>query len=175
MGKANGLDFLIEVAGELKSHPGIHFVLIGDGSERNRLSQKIKDLDIRNIQILGSVPKTKLPNYLAATDVAAVVFAEYPILEHNSANKFFDALSAGKPVLLNYSGWQKQLLDKYNAGFGINQGDIKSFSLNLMKVYNDRELATRMGENARALALSQFSRNTSAEKVLQVIKSVYKK
>jgi len=31
---------------------------------------------------------------------------------NNSANKFFDALAAGRAVLINYRGWQAELLKK---------------------------------------------------------------
>jgi hypothetical protein len=34
----------------------------------------------------------------------------------NSANKFFDALASGTPVMINYQGWQADLLRDSMAG-----------------------------------------------------------
>ncbi|UCE99387.1 MAG: glycosyltransferase family 4 protein, partial [Planctomycetota bacterium] len=103
MGKVNGLDFVIDAAERLKEHGSIIFVLIGEGNQKPVLKRRVKELGLRNIQILPAVPKRQLPEVLAATDVGLVIIGNYPILQHNSANKFFDSLSAGKPVLLNYS------------------------------------------------------------------------
>ena len=35
----------------------------------------------------------------------------------NSANKFFDTLAAGKPILINYEGWQKKVINIENIGY----------------------------------------------------------
>ena len=40
-------------------------------------------------------------------------------MENNSANKFFDGLASGKPIMINYGGWQSKLIKKNNAGFTI--------------------------------------------------------
>ena len=39
-------------------------------------------------------------------------------MENNLANKFFDGMAAGKPIMINYAGWQSTLL-KNNFGFQI--------------------------------------------------------
>ena len=47
-----------------------------------------------------------------------------PELEANSANKFFDYLAAGKPVVINYGGWQQALLEETGAGIRIKYQDL---------------------------------------------------
>ena len=44
------------------------------------------------------------------------LFSVIPIKElwANSANKLFDTLAAGRPILINYNGWQKELINKKN-------------------------------------------------------------
>ena len=46
-------------------------------------------------------------------------------MENNSANKFFDGLAAGKPMMINYGGWQSRLIKKNNAGFTIPNNNPK--------------------------------------------------
>ncbi|OHB55247.1 MAG: hypothetical protein A2Y07_11070 [Planctomycetes bacterium GWF2_50_10] len=167
--KANGLGFLIDVAQKLQDMPDVKFVIIGDGSERAGLIQKAQFENLNNIEFTGSIAKKELPAYLAASDVLMAIFADYPILEHNSANKFFDAISSGKPVLLNYSGWQREWLDKYKAGLGATQGNINEFVQNLLTLYNNKLQAAEMGKNARRLAQDQFGRDTLAAKALAVL------
>ena len=172
MGKANGLGFVVDAAEKLAGNQDIHFVLVGEGSEKQKLKDMITKAVPVNIEVFDSVPKSKLPLLVAAADVSMVIFANYPVLEHNSANKFFDSLSAGKPVLLNYSGWQRCLIEQYNIGYGCEICDLDQFIENIYKLYDEKENLNEMGKNARRLAESQFSRDVLAEKVLKVLENI---
>lgn len=172
MGKANGLEFLVEVADRLKDNGDIQFVIIGDGATKQALVDKAHLLNLTNLEFLPSVSKTQLPRYVAACDVAMVIFANYPILQHNSANKFFDSLSASKPILLNYSGWQREIIEEKNAGFGCDLCDKDQFAEKIILLAADANLREQMAGNARKLALEKFNRNDLAVQVLQTLTKI---
>ena len=65
------------------------------------------------------MPKREIPALLAAATVATSLFRPIPEMESNSANKFFDALAAGRPVAINYGGWHRQLLHERGAGIAL--------------------------------------------------------
>jgi len=171
MGRANGLNFIIDAAQRLTSNADIRFVLAGDGSEKRILLEKAEHLGLRNIEILDSMSKLELSKFVAACDVAMVIIANYPILENNSANKFFDSLSAGKPVLLNYSGWQRKILEDNTAGFGCGLGTLDEFVEKVLYLNSHRQQVEQMGQNARRVALERFDRNKLAVQALSVLKS----
>lgn len=172
MGKVNGLNFVINAALRLKDRTDVHFVLIGRGSQKQALSDRIKRLGLSNIEVLESKPKSELPEFIAATDVSLVIVADYPILEHNSANKFFDALSAGNPVLLNYSGWQGEILEENNAGFGCELCDLDEFVEKVLYFNSHKQQLIEMGRNARRIAEEKFDRAKLAAEALDVINSI---
>jgi len=172
MGRANGLDFLIDAAQGLKGTPEIHFVIIGEGSEKPRLRSRIEELGLKNIEILDTFPKKKMPEIVAACNVSTVVFANYPILEHNSANKFFDSISAAKPILLNYSGWQRDIIEQNECGFGCTLYDIKEYTDKLLNLYENRETLFKMGQNGRKLAEAEFDRDLISNRILTMIENV---
>ncbi len=172
MGKVNGLGFVIDAAQRLKDKPDVHFVLIGRGSQKQALSDRIKRLGLSNIEVLESRPKRELPEFVAAADVSLAIIGDHPILEHNSANKFFDALSAGKPVLLNYSGWQRQILEENNAGFGCELCNLDEFVEKVLYFNSHRAELIEMGQNARQLAEEKFDRAKLAAQALDVINSI---
>jgi len=188
MGKVNGLDFVIDAAERLKDHSDIIFVLIGDGNQKSSLESKVKKLDLANVEILPSVPKQQrrkasppegvpkrtsgLPEILAAADVALVVIANYPIIEHNCANKFFDGLSAGVPVLLNYSGWQRKILEDNEAGFGCDLCNLDQFVEKVLYLNSHSRQVEQMGQNARRVAVKNFNRDDLAKQALELISSV---
>lgn len=172
MGKANCLDFLVDVANDLKENQDIHFVIIGDGATKQSLVEKAASLGLTNLEFLTSVSKTDLPNYVAACDIAMVIFANFPILQHNSANKFFDSLSTGKPILLNYSGWQRQIIEEANAGLGCDLCSKDQFAQKVTKIAADKDLRIQMGQNARQLAVEKFNRDKLANQTLAFIEKV---
>jgi glycosyltransferase involved in cell wall biosynthesis len=169
MGRANGLDFVIDAAERLKDHPEIHFVLAGEGNRKKFLAERTESLGLKNIEILDSRPKVELAELVTAFDVAMVIFADFPILENNSANKFFDSLSAGKPVLLNYSGWQKKILEENHAGFGCDLYDIGQFVEKVSYLNSHRDLLRQMGQNARRIAAEYFDRDQLAAQALLLL------
>lgn len=170
MGRTNGLGFVIDAAERLKANKDIHFVLIGDGSEKTSLIRKIKQLGLSNIEILDSMPKTDLARIVAACDVSMVIFANFPILQHNSANKFFDSLSAGKPVLLNYSGWQREILEENEAGFGCKLCNLDEFVEKVLYLNSHKAKVLKMGQNSRRIAEERFDRDKLALQALEVPK-----
>ncbi len=172
MGKVNGLDFVINAAERLKEQSDIMFVLIGDGKQKPFLESRIKKLGLTNVEILSSTPKRELPEFYAAADMGLVIIGNFPIIEHNSANKFFDSLSAGKPVLLNYSGWQRKILEDNEAGFGCTLCNLDEFVQKVLYLNSHRPQVEQMGQNARQVATKEFNRDNLATKALDVISSI---
>ena len=172
MGKVGGLGFVIDAAEKLKEHNDIMFVLIGDGSEKLFLESKVEKLCLANVQILPRVPKQQLREILAAVDVVLVIIGNYPILEHNSAAKFFDGLSAGKPVLLNYSGWQREILEDNAAGFGCDLCNLDEFVEKVLYFNTNRRALVKMGQNARLIAEKKFDKDILASQALKVLELV---
>ena len=75
-------------------------------------------------------------------------------MENNSANKFFDGLASGKPLMLNYGGWQSRLIKKSGAGFIIpNNSPKKAFEI-INKYISDKEKIISMGYYSKQLSYS---------------------
>ncbi len=170
MGKVNSLDFVIDAAWKLRESRDILFVLIGQGSRKSALENRIKELGLNNVEIMPSVPKEQLPPILAAADVIIAVIGNFPIIEkHASLNKFYDGLAAGKPILLNYHGWQGKALEESVAGFGCKLCDVDQFVEKVLYLNSHRELLPEMSRNARQLAVSRFDREKLADQALSVL------
>lgn len=172
MGKVNSLHFVIDAADKLKDNKDILFVLLGEGKEKASLEKRVSQLGLGNVQILPAVPKYILPEFFAASDMGLVVIGDYPIIQHNSANKFFDSLSAGKPALLNYSGWQREIIESNKAGLGCGLCNLEEFVEKVLYLSSRPQKVKQMGLNARGLAVERFNRDRLAEQVLEVITSL---
>ncbi|HSC90769.1 MAG TPA: glycosyltransferase family 4 protein [Gaiellaceae bacterium] len=167
MGRANGLDQLVEAAQALRRRGDerVAIVALGDGGERPRLEERARESGLDNLRFLPPVPKEELAGIVGAADVTLTIFAPYPVLETNSPNKFFDSLAAGKPAVVNLDGWVRRLVEENDAGAWVAAGNPEALAWALSALAGDPERVERMGQNARALAEREFSRDLMAERL----------
>ena len=106
--------------------------------------------------------------YSAAT-IATSLVIDLPALWANSANKFFDALAAGRPVAINYNGWQADLLKETNAGIVMPPADANKAAQQLLELINDPQRLGHAKDAARRLALESFDRDKLATELEAVL------
>jgi glycosyltransferase involved in cell wall biosynthesis len=121
--------------------------------------------------LLDGVPRTQLPDILAAADLCLLTVRHCRVLEQSSGDRLFDYLAAGKPVLLNYSGWQRDLLEEHEAGRGTTLGQYGEFFEQICRLCDQPDLRAKMAANARRLAVTAYHPDqwvTRLEEVLTV-------
>ncbi len=176
-GRVNGVDYVIELANKLLHlDPTIIFVLIGNGAEKKTLMQKATDKEVlnKNVFILDTVSKQDLPQLYFECDMGSSFVIPIKELWANSANKFFDTLAAGKPILINYNGWQKELINKKNIGYvlpvDINDNMVKEFALYSQK----KVLIAKQQENALNIAEESYATDVAVVKYNVIFKDIFK-
>lgn len=98
-GLPNALDVLLDAAGRLRDAP-LAFVLVGDGHEKGRLSQRVQDENLAHVHLLPPIPKAQIPALLGRFDIAYIGWQRVPIYRFGIApNKLMDYMMAGCSVL----------------------------------------------------------------------------
>jgi glycosyltransferase involved in cell wall biosynthesis len=171
MGRANGLDQLVDAAAALRrwGDSRVTIVALGDGGERPRLEERARELGLDNLLFLPAVPKDELAGIIGAADVTLTIFAPHPILETNSPNKFFDSLAAGKPVVVNLGGWLRGLAEEHEAGVWVPAGNAEALAGALSALAANPERVGQMGRNARLLAEREFGRDEMADRLARTL------
>jgi glycosyltransferase involved in cell wall biosynthesis len=161
MGIVNGLDYLLDAAKVLDERrvDDILIAIVGDGQMKPHLVERVGLEGIKSAVIYEPTPKCEMPALLSAADVGAVSFLPLPYMDTNSANKFFDFLAAGLPVVINYGGWQKAVLTEWNAGLSVDPSDPSTLADALIALRDDEERRGQMGAAARQLAEDRFDRD----------------
>ena len=166
-GKVNGLKYVIELARNLASiDPTIVFILIGSGAEKKELISKAKEEGVlnKNIFFLDSVSKQDLPQLYHECNMGSSFVIPIKELWANSANKFFDSLAAGKPILINYKWWQKEVINKEKIGYvlptKINDEAVKNFAT----YTHDKILLQKQQKNALNIAKESYATNVAVAK-----------
>jgi len=165
MGLANGLEYVIEAARILAERGGnkIVFVLHGNGGKRAELEKMSREYKLQNIIFSDPLPdKERLARIVAGCDVCLTIYRATK--EHTwSPNKMFDALAAGKPVLINVPGWLGETIEENNCGRCLDANSPQMLADALEELAAEPELCRRMGKNARALAEREFAREKLAD------------
>lgn len=128
LGRINGVSYLARLAAAMRSRdPEVRFLVVGSGSDEPNVRREAEDLGVldRTFFMLSDVPKTEMPAILSAATIATSLFVDLKEMWANSANKFFDALAARKPVGINYGGWHADLLGG-GAGLVLDPHDVEA-------------------------------------------------
>jgi len=113
-GRVNGIDFVIDLAEKtLDMDKSIVFVLMGNGALKEEVAKQAKETGVlnKNVFIVDAVAKEELPQWYSEVDMGSSFVIPVKELWSNSANKFFDTLAAGRSLLINHPGWQKEVIE----------------------------------------------------------------
>ena len=177
MGRANGLQYIIETARILQERKddSICFLFMGSGATEPLLKELSRKYQLRNVKFLGFHKMDIVAEVTNCCDVSITSFLNLPILKTNSPNKLFDSLSAGKPIIVNSSGWTKDLVEKEHCGFYVDPERPEDLAEQLRFFKSDKDTLRLWGENARRLSLEVFDKNILSAKVANVIEASYAK
>ena len=173
LGRANRVSYLVGVAAKLRDLGSDAVVAIfGAGWERQHILDLARQQGVLGTHLLvhDPVPKRDLPQVLNAADLCLSLFIPEPVLASNSANKYFDAMAASRPVAINYGGWQAEDIAKHGTGLVLPEDDpAEAARLIVDWIATSPEQKQDQREAARRLAESEFSRDVIAARVLTVL------
>jgi len=174
-GYVNGINYVIEFASKLiKEDPSIIFILIGDGVEKKEVINLAIERQVlnKNVYILDSVSKDDLPQFYNECDMGSSFVLPIKELWANSANKFFDSLASARPILINYGGWQKEVIINENIGFvlpiEITDNAVREF----INYSQDKSLIKNQKENALKKAESSYSIDVVLKKYIRILEDI---
>jgi len=171
-GLANDLETLLLAAKGLEAHPGISFVLVGDGKERSNLMRRAEELALPNVRFVPAQPKARMPEFLAAADVCVAILKAIPMFATTYPNKVFDYMAAGRPTVLAIDGVIRDVVEAAEGGIFVQPGDATALAQAVLTYYKSPELSRQHGQNARRHVQAHFDREQHAAKLESVLQQV---
>ena len=164
LGIANGLDFFLECArASQKSDLPVHFLLCGDGAMLDHLTRTKIQLQLNNLSIIPFQDREGVREVMNVTDASFICYKPVPVLETGSPNKFFDALAAGKVIVINFGGWIQAEIEEHHCGFHIHSNRPTDFVNKIHVVLQDKTRLEEMKKASRLLAEKKYSRKLLSE------------
>ena len=172
LGAVNGVEYLVHAARRMRQlDPDIRVLIVGHGKEWDSTRRLAAEYGLLGevVHMWEKVPKSQLPVILGAATMSSSFVRPVPGLWNNSANKFFDALAASRPIVINYGGWQADLLRETGAGLVLDPVNTDEAAGQLVRHLRDELWLKRAREAAHRLAVEQFSRDLLFERFEQVL------
>jgi glycosyltransferase involved in cell wall biosynthesis len=170
IGKLQGLEVVIEAAQRIKEIAAIQFVLIGDGTELDKLKSLKATYRLRNILFIPRQPFDEIHRFLAIADVLLVHLNSDPVFEMQLPSKIIAYMACGRPVLCAMHGEARKMVEKARAGLFCPSGDPDALCDAVQKFYDmPRSKREEMAKNGRGAYLDNYTRQIQVDRVEKLL------
>lgn len=167
-GMAHKLDFILRCAKNMEGKNDYHFLLIGSGAEKANLLKMKEDMDITNVTMLDSVPKSEVHRYISILDLSLINLKKSPLFTTVIPSKIFENAGMEIPIIMGVEGEAQEIVEKYGAGLCFEPENEADFNEKLTMLLSDDDLYQRCKEGCRRLSMD-FDRKKLASDMLEVI------
>lgn len=149
----------------------ISYFIGGMRGDLAQFKEFIRRNEISNAVIVGYVPPSVVPKYLAASDVLVLPNIEKGLSHYTSPLKLFEYMAAKRPVVASDLPSIREVLNEKNAVL-VEPGNPKALAEGIQKVIQEKEFAGEISEQANR-DVQQYSWEKRAEKILEFIGGDY--
>ena len=171
-GMAHGLDTILKAAEILRSDESIIFLMVGDGSERERLLKIVSDKKLSNLIMKPQQPKKHMPAVWSITDVSLVLLKKLDLFKTVIPSKIFECMAMSVPIILGVEGEVKDIIKSANTGLCIEPESSEELSKAIVRLKNDHFLTKSLGENGRVCVEREFNREILANEYLKILEKI---
>ncbi|MCK6581257.1 MAG: glycosyltransferase family 4 protein [Anaerolineae bacterium] len=172
LGQANDIGTILCAAYEVRDCEDIYFLMVGDGKERVNLERHAQEIGLTNVTFTGALPKSEMPNVLAASDVCVATLMNIPMFKTTYPNKVFDYMAAGRPTILGIDGVIREVVEASKGGIFVNPGSSEELAKAVQMLYDDRDRARAMGRAARSHVVEHFNRSNHVKSFAELLNRV---
>ncbi len=168
-GMSHALEVVLQAATELERDPAIHFLLVGEGAEKERLKRLASELRLNKVTFVDQQPRERLLSFYRLSDVSLAPLRRLQIFKKVLPSKLFELMGAGCPVICSVEGEAADLVNAAESGLCIEPENVRALVEAIRRLRDDPELRARMSENGRAFVRSRYLRSDLAEKYLNAL------
>lgn len=170
IGTAQGLEILPRTA-ELLKDENIRFVLVGDGRYRKDFMDEIRRRQVETqFVMVPKQPAEKIPELLAACDVAFLSFADDDLWKKTIPAKLQSYMACGMPILASAEGETERIIREADSGICCPIGNADALAEKLREMMHAQR--SQMGENARLYYEKHFEKQMLMDEMEKEIANI---
>ena len=158
MGYAHGLEVALQAAKLLQeTAPEVVFLFVGDGSEKPRLQEMAKELQLDNIRWVDFQPITEMRRYYSLAAIALSTLRRYTLSEGVRPSKVFPGLASAKPLIYVGEGEGAKIVTESGGGIVLPPERPELLAQAVEELKKDPERCQEMGRQGRAYVEKNYA------------------
>lgn len=156
LGRPQGLDFLLQIIEKCEDNEAF-FLIVGDGTEYERIDNYLKSIKSENARLIKYLPKTEFEKLVQISDVG-LVFLDRRFTVPNIPSRILSYMQAGIPILAATDSATdlREIIENNEMGYWCENGDLQMFFSD-MKTLKEIKKRKKMGENGRKCLEEKYS------------------
>ncbi|HHT9107464.1 MAG TPA: glycosyltransferase family 4 protein [Candidatus Wunengus sp. YC64] len=152
LSEEKGVDILLKAWKQVnKKEKQAVVVIVGDGPQREELSKFVKDNEMNgNVFFVGE--RKDIASYLQGSDIFIL-----PSRGEGMSNALLEAMSCGLPCIVSRVGGNLKLIKNRETGMFFDKEDSQDLMECVIEVFHDKNLAFKLGNNAKEFIKREFS------------------
>ncbi|OGZ18938.1 MAG: hypothetical protein A2175_02295 [Candidatus Nealsonbacteria bacterium RBG_13_42_11] len=156
----------------LKEFSEAKFIIIGRGSEEEKLKKLAKDLKITDsIRLLGFISNDKLPKYLRVADI----YVSTSLSDGGISASTAEAMASGLPVVITDSGDNKKWIKDGENGFVIPIKNPEILAKKTIYLLKNENIRLKSGEINRKIIEEKYNYYKEMSKMEKIYEEIIKK
>ena len=170
-GKPQGIDFLIQILDVYKDNKMLEFLLVGKGTEKEKLYRYIKEKNIENVKLINFLNSEEFSKILKISDIGLVLL-DYRFTIPNIPSKSLTYFKNRVPIMATTDNNTdfKQMLEDSGAGLWCESNDVYSFKEKLDFLIANKKVRKEMGENGRLF----LEKNLTTEVSVKILEDTFR-
>ncbi len=142
---------VVKIFANVRKEIDARLVLVGDGPERHRVEEMVRDLNVeKDVVLLGK--QEAVADLICSSDVFLL-----PSESESFGLAALEAMSSGVPPVTTNTGGLPEVNIHGETGFLENVGDTEAMTADTLKLLTDEKLHRTLSENARKRVMENFT------------------
>lgn len=173
LGRTHGIDDLILLARSLSTDNRFHFLVFGDGAEREKLEKSVENGSASNITLLPRCSHEDLNIYLNACDIFFMTFKEG--MEGISVpSRMYNVMAAGNPILAVTDARSElaMVVREEEIGWVASAGNIEEMTNAIYEAYENPQDLQGMRVRARRAVENKYTKEVIINKFYKLLNNL---
>ncbi|NND77495.1 MAG: glycosyltransferase family 4 protein [Flavobacteriales bacterium] len=132
-----------------KAIPNIKLVVVGTSKDLIDLKNLTNELDLKDhVDLLGWQDFELFPSFIKASNIGICPLHKNIHHDTTFANKVFQYLAFGLPIIVSNCLTQQNLVEQYECGLTFEEKNVEQFADRVLTLHRDKDLYKRYSKNA---------------------------
>ncbi|MDD9919167.1 MAG: glycosyltransferase family 4 protein [Alphaproteobacteria bacterium] len=172
-GKAQALSQIIDAARSLINRNDIHFLIVGDGADKQRLVEMAKG--IPNIQFLPNQPKEKVWAMYDMCTISISCLRDIPSFATTIPSKINEIMAAKKPVIACLQGEAAEIVETSGGGIVVPPETPEKLATAIKNIIDAPDKLEKMATSGRAFVDKHRRYSQLAQQYLGILQQAQQK